>query len=221
MLITKIHIIIAVEQFRAVASWSKASCLGLALRNARWFESSRGKKFSHEISASVWDRCSPSIVMHLWSNDRERSNETVVPLYRYALMLSPFPRKLKFLNTGFIIDPTVRFETNEEQPAEVDKEKKNIYDPTTPYYLQKYQLEELEVIDFWLEQERSRRMGSILADLNPLEFAFWDVESRVYSFKIRGLHVPNNFEINNHSACHFTETQTLVAIFRNVIVRDE
>ncbi|KAJ4447242.1 hypothetical protein ANN_09246 [Periplaneta americana] len=24
---------------RAVASWSKASCLGLALRNARWFES--------------------------------------------------------------------------------------------------------------------------------------------------------------------------------------
>ncbi|KAJ4441594.1 hypothetical protein ANN_11450 [Periplaneta americana] len=42
---------------RAVTSWSKASCLGLALRNARWFESSWGKKFSHEISASVWDRC--------------------------------------------------------------------------------------------------------------------------------------------------------------------
>ncbi|KAJ4440746.1 hypothetical protein ANN_08970 [Periplaneta americana] len=44
--------------------------------------------------------------------------------------------------SGFIIDPTVRFETNEEQPAEVDKEKKNIYNPTIPYY----QLEELEVI---------------------------------------------------------------------------
>ncbi|KAJ4447347.1 hypothetical protein ANN_09352 [Periplaneta americana] len=42
--------------FRAVASWSKASCLGLALRTARWFESSWGKKFAHEISASVWDR---------------------------------------------------------------------------------------------------------------------------------------------------------------------
>ncbi|KAJ4432362.1 hypothetical protein ANN_20981 [Periplaneta americana] len=26
-----------------------------------------GKKFSHEISASVWDRCPPSIVMHLGS----------------------------------------------------------------------------------------------------------------------------------------------------------
>ncbi|KAJ4448524.1 hypothetical protein ANN_10542 [Periplaneta americana] len=55
---------------RAVASWSKASRLGLTLRNARWFESSWGKKFSHEISASVWDRCPPSIVMHLGSYDR-------------------------------------------------------------------------------------------------------------------------------------------------------
>ncbi|KAJ4430077.1 hypothetical protein ANN_22286 [Periplaneta americana] len=43
--------------------------LGLALRNARWFESSRGKTFSHEFSASVWDRCPPSIVMHLVSYD--------------------------------------------------------------------------------------------------------------------------------------------------------
>ncbi|KAJ4445886.1 hypothetical protein ANN_12572 [Periplaneta americana] len=43
---------------------------GLALRNARWFESSWGKKFSHEISASVWDRCPPSIVMYLGSHDR-------------------------------------------------------------------------------------------------------------------------------------------------------
>ncbi|KAJ4440261.1 hypothetical protein ANN_08400 [Periplaneta americana] len=40
--------------------------------------------------------------------------------------------------SGFIIDLTVRFETNEEQPAEVDKEKKNIYNPTIPYYLQKH-----------------------------------------------------------------------------------
>ncbi|KAJ4434335.1 hypothetical protein ANN_22892, partial [Periplaneta americana] len=44
--------------------------VGRALRNARWFESSWGKKFSHEISASVWDRCPPSIVMHLGSYDR-------------------------------------------------------------------------------------------------------------------------------------------------------
>ncbi|KAJ4442205.1 hypothetical protein ANN_12071 [Periplaneta americana] len=54
---------------RAVASWSKASRLGLALRNARWFESSWGKKFSHEISVSVWNRCPRSIVVHLGSYD--------------------------------------------------------------------------------------------------------------------------------------------------------
>ncbi|KAJ4439934.1 hypothetical protein ANN_08065 [Periplaneta americana] len=48
----------------------KASSLEHALRNARWFESSWGKKFSHEISGSVWDRCPPSIVMHLGSYDR-------------------------------------------------------------------------------------------------------------------------------------------------------
>ncbi|KAJ4442974.1 hypothetical protein ANN_04622 [Periplaneta americana] len=50
---------------RVVASWSKAFCLGLALRNAHWFEFSWGKKFSHEISASVWGRCPPRIMMHL------------------------------------------------------------------------------------------------------------------------------------------------------------
>ncbi|KAJ4433201.1 hypothetical protein ANN_15458 [Periplaneta americana] len=44
---------INIEASRAVASWSKASYLGLALRNANWFESSWGKKFSHDISASV------------------------------------------------------------------------------------------------------------------------------------------------------------------------
>ncbi|KAJ4450978.1 hypothetical protein ANN_02413 [Periplaneta americana] len=49
--------------------------------------------------------------------------------------------------SGYIIDPTVRFETDEEQPAEVDNEKKNIYNPAIPYYLKKkYQLKELEVI---------------------------------------------------------------------------
>ncbi|KAJ4426583.1 hypothetical protein ANN_26381 [Periplaneta americana] len=48
--------------------------------------------------------------------------------------------------SGYIIDPTVRFETKEEQPAEVDKEKKNVYNRTIQYYLQKYELEELEVI---------------------------------------------------------------------------
>ncbi|KAJ4435044.1 hypothetical protein ANN_23617 [Periplaneta americana] len=53
---------------------SKASRLGLALRNARWFESSWGKKFSHEISTSVWDLCPSSTVMHLGSYDRSENS---------------------------------------------------------------------------------------------------------------------------------------------------
>ncbi|KAJ4435163.1 hypothetical protein ANN_23739 [Periplaneta americana] len=55
---------------RAVASWSKASCLGLALRNARSFESSWEKKFSHEISASERDQCPLSIEKHFGSYDK-------------------------------------------------------------------------------------------------------------------------------------------------------
>ncbi|KAJ4451265.1 hypothetical protein ANN_02726 [Periplaneta americana] len=43
------------------------------------------------------------------------------------------------------IEPTVRFETNEEQLVEMDKEK-NICNSTIPYYLQNYRLKELEVI---------------------------------------------------------------------------
>ncbi|KAJ4449538.1 hypothetical protein ANN_00939 [Periplaneta americana] len=35
-----------------------------------------GKKFSHEISVSVWDQCPPSIVMHLGSYDRPTDTRT-------------------------------------------------------------------------------------------------------------------------------------------------
>ncbi|KAJ4435865.1 hypothetical protein ANN_18485 [Periplaneta americana] len=65
----------------AVTSWSQTSCLRLTLRNACWFESSWGKKFSHEISASVWDRCPPSIVIHSGSYDRKSIGTCSVFLY--------------------------------------------------------------------------------------------------------------------------------------------
>ncbi|KAJ4432025.1 hypothetical protein ANN_20639 [Periplaneta americana] len=55
------------------------------------------------------------------------------------------PGSLKASKSGFIIDPIVRFETNEEQQEKWIKKRKNIYNPTIPYYLQKYQLQELEV----------------------------------------------------------------------------
>ncbi|KAJ4430863.1 hypothetical protein ANN_19454 [Periplaneta americana] len=46
----------------------------------------------------------------------------------------------------FIIDPTVRFETCTSQPQDVHKEKQFIYEPTIPYYQEKYQLQQTEVI---------------------------------------------------------------------------
>ncbi|KAJ4449524.1 hypothetical protein ANN_00925 [Periplaneta americana] len=71
------------------------------------------------------------------------------------------------IRSGFIIDSTVRFETDEEQPAEVDKEKKNIYNPTIPYYLQKYQLEELEVIGILVGARDFNQCHSDRAAVSP------------------------------------------------------
>ncbi|KAJ4426549.1 hypothetical protein ANN_27363 [Periplaneta americana] len=42
---------------------------------------------------------------------------------------------------GFILDPTVRFEMSQTQPSEVNKEKQQIYEPTIPYFREKYQME--------------------------------------------------------------------------------
>ncbi|KAJ4437541.1 hypothetical protein ANN_17686 [Periplaneta americana] len=42
---------------------------------------------------------------------------------------------------GFILDPTVRFEMSQSQPSEVNKEKQQIYEPTIPYFREKYQME--------------------------------------------------------------------------------
>ena len=46
---------------------------------------------------------------------------------------------------GFIIDPTVRFECSSDQPLDVDREKKRIYEPTISYYLEKYNLSKITV----------------------------------------------------------------------------
>ncbi|KAJ4442299.1 hypothetical protein ANN_12167 [Periplaneta americana] len=41
----------------------------------------------------------------------------------------------------FILDPTVRFEMSQTQPSEANKEKQQIYEPTIPYFREKYQME--------------------------------------------------------------------------------
>ena len=47
--------------------------------------------------------------------------------------------------TAEIVDPTIRFETANTQPSDVDKEKKSIYEPTVPYFLEKYNLKSISV----------------------------------------------------------------------------
>jgi len=49
-------------------------------------------------------------------------------------------------NSGTIIDPTIRVETHLSQPEEVHIEKSNIYKETVPYYKNKYNLKEINVI---------------------------------------------------------------------------
>ncbi|KAJ4432421.1 hypothetical protein ANN_21040 [Periplaneta americana] len=48
--------------------------------------------------------------------------------------------------SAYIIDPTVRFEAQEQQPTDVHAEKCRIYEPTVPFYLEKYHLTSIEVV---------------------------------------------------------------------------
>lgn len=49
-------------------------------------------------------------------------------------------------NVGWIIDPTVRFELNQDQPNSVNSEKQRIYEPTTTFFKMSYGLKEVKVI---------------------------------------------------------------------------
>ena len=44
-----------------------------------------------------------------------------------------------------IIDPTIRFESSRTQPEDVNAEKKNIYEPTIPYFCEKYSVNNISV----------------------------------------------------------------------------
>ncbi|KAI5753643.1 hypothetical protein M8J77_002061 [Diaphorina citri] len=52
----------------------------------------------------------------------------------------------KKTKNGVIFDPTIRFETNCNQPHEVNEEKRNIYLPTVSFYKEKYKLIDIEVM---------------------------------------------------------------------------
>ncbi|KAJ4450329.1 hypothetical protein ANN_01749 [Periplaneta americana] len=46
----------------------------------------------------------------------------------------------------YILDPTIRFETHQNQLEEVNLEKSTIYEPTIPYYKTSYKLRDIDVI---------------------------------------------------------------------------
>ena len=49
-------------------------------------------------------------------------------------------------NSAFILDPTIRSETDSKQPEAVNIEKKDMYDSTIPYFQEKYQINNISVI---------------------------------------------------------------------------
>ncbi|KAJ4430209.1 hypothetical protein ANN_22419 [Periplaneta americana] len=49
-------------------------------------------------------------------------------------------------NSTYILDPTIRFEIHEDQMHEVNSEKKQIYEPTIPFFKDKYCLSHIDVI---------------------------------------------------------------------------
>ena len=48
-------------------------------------------------------------------------------------------------NVADIVDPTIRFEISKTRPSNVDREKKAIYEPKIPYFLDKYNIENISV----------------------------------------------------------------------------
>jgi hypothetical protein len=51
---------------------------------------------------------------------------------------------------GFVIDPTIRFEINSEYSEVVHREKCGIYNPCIPYLLDKFKLDQIEVIGLFV-----------------------------------------------------------------------
>ena len=53
-------------------------------------------------------------------------------------------------NSAFILDPTIRSETDSNQPEAVNIEKKDIYDSTVPYFQEKYKINNISVIGLFI-----------------------------------------------------------------------
>ncbi|KAJ4442763.1 hypothetical protein ANN_04355 [Periplaneta americana] len=71
-------------------------------------------------------------------------------------------------NSAYILDPTIRFETHADQPHEVDSEKKRIYEPTIPFYKDKYSLYHIDVIGLMVEARVSQKYIALYFRMNPV-----------------------------------------------------
>ncbi|KAJ4428378.1 hypothetical protein ANN_24397 [Periplaneta americana] len=105
-------------------------------------------------------------------------------------------------NSAYILDPTTRFEIHADQPHEVDSEKKRIYEPTVPFYKDKYSLSHIDVIDLMVgarglftKNDFQSDNGTYAVkccdwparspDLTPLVFFVWDfMKEKVYATEI-------------------------------------
>ncbi|KAJ4444542.1 hypothetical protein ANN_06337, partial [Periplaneta americana] len=72
--------------------------------------------------------------------------------------------------SAYIIDPTVRFEAQEQHPADVHAEKRRIYEPTVPFYLEKYHLTSIEKIKFETGGKKTFGEDNIKMDLRKVGY---------------------------------------------------
>ncbi|KAJ4431452.1 hypothetical protein ANN_20050 [Periplaneta americana] len=82
------------------------------------------------------------------------------------LIMSGIDNHQKF---GFVIDPTIRFESAELQPQEVHLEKKRYYEPCFPYLEEKYHIPvcRWEVIGLLFDEEGPEHHVKPLPTINP------------------------------------------------------
>ncbi|KAJ4448237.1 hypothetical protein ANN_10251 [Periplaneta americana] len=107
-----------------------------------------------EFELIPWPLKTPElkVVEHVWAElkmrriDKYRDHPSQIQIAYGGLTSSPSIGK----SVAEIIDPTIRFEQSKAQPMDVDKEKKEIYESTIPYFRNKYNVQSITVTDLLL-----------------------------------------------------------------------